>query len=247
MWISKTSKAQARYSRGLWAPRSIGLNTQIRLWQTLVRSILLCAAEAHAWQPRGVETLDKWRNHAPRHTARALVHVSRERTQDRRRGSVRTVTFTFQVRGCSRSRSGFVREHTQRTNVQVLAKPWDYGVRANVVGKGPFALRSSVSGDLDARRAAAWDAGEDDDPTLRCARVAARSLGIDLQHDNTSRELQWWKWLLAVPVTSIHMLLSYTTKADLYESEQQPRETPTCKKCGAKVRGERGLKVHLQQ
>ena len=57
MRVIKASKAQTRYSCGLWAPRSIGLSTKIRLWQTLVRSILLYAAEAHAWLPRDVETL----------------------------------------------------------------------------------------------------------------------------------------------------------------------------------------------
>ena len=44
-----------------------------------------------------------------------------------------------------------------------------------------------------------------------------------------------------------HVVLSYTTKADPHEPEQQPRETLTCVKCGAKVRGERGLKIHNQQ
>ena len=59
MRVTKASKAQARYSRRLWAPRSIGLATKISLWLTLVRSILLYAAEAHAWLPRDVETLEK--------------------------------------------------------------------------------------------------------------------------------------------------------------------------------------------
>ena len=58
MRVSKAIEAQARYSRGLWAPRSIGLTTKIRLWQALVRSVLLYAGEAHAWQPRDVETLE---------------------------------------------------------------------------------------------------------------------------------------------------------------------------------------------
>ena len=36
-------KAQTRYSCRPWAPRSIGLRTKIRLWQTLVRSIAVCS------------------------------------------------------------------------------------------------------------------------------------------------------------------------------------------------------------
>ena len=36
--------------------------------------------------------------------------------------------------------------------------------------------------DLDALRAAAWEAGEDDDPTFKAARNAAHSVRIDLQH-----------------------------------------------------------------
>ena len=59
MRVTKPIKAQARHSRGLWAPLSIGLTTKIRLWQALVRSVLMNAAEAHAWQPRDVETLVK--------------------------------------------------------------------------------------------------------------------------------------------------------------------------------------------
>ena len=46
--------------------------------------------------------------------------------------------------------------------------------------------------------------------------------------------------------TKIHKLLSYATKADLWP-EQQPNDTLTCEKCGARVRGERGLKTHFQQ
>ena len=59
MRVTKAIKAQARCSRGLWAPRSIGLATKIRLGQALVRSVLRYAAEAHAWQPRDVETLEE--------------------------------------------------------------------------------------------------------------------------------------------------------------------------------------------
>ena len=99
MRVTKAIKAQARYSRGLWAPRSIGLSTKLRLWQTLVRSILLYAAESHAWHPRDVETLEKCQKRSLRHIARAPVHVSRERTQDlRKRLGVHTVVSTLQVR-----------------------------------------------------------------------------------------------------------------------------------------------------
>ena len=42
-------------------------------------------------------------------------------------------------------------------------------------------------------------------------------------------------------------MLSYPTKADLAEPEQQERETLTCEQCGVKVGGERGFKIHLQQ
>ena len=55
-------KAQARYSRVLCAPRSIGLSNKSRLWLTLVRCILLYAAEAHAQPPRDVQTLEKRQN-----------------------------------------------------------------------------------------------------------------------------------------------------------------------------------------
>ena len=146
MQISKAPKAQARYSRGLWAPPSIGLSTNIKLWHTLA---LLFAAESHAWQPRDVETLENWQNRALRHIARAPVHVSRERARE-------------------------------------------------------------------------------DDPSFMDARVAALLLRIDLQHDIPSREQQW-----SVPAMNICMFLSYTTKANLCESEQQPRQTLTCEQwCG---------------
>ena len=92
-------KAQTRYSCGPWAPRSIGLSTKIRLWQTLVRSILLYAAEHHTWLLRDVETLEKWQNRALRHIARSHGHMSRERTQDfRKKLGVHTVVSTLQVR-----------------------------------------------------------------------------------------------------------------------------------------------------
>ena len=61
-----------------------------------------------------------------------------------------------------------------------------------------------------------------------------------------ARHQKWWDWLLAVPATNMHKLLSYATKADLW-LEQQPSETLRCEKCGVRVRGERGLKIHLQQ
>ena len=65
-------------------------------------------------------------------------------------------------------------------------------------------------GDLNALRAAAWYAREND-PAFKDARTAAQSLGIDHQHDTPTREQQWWKWLL-VPATSIHISLSYTQR-----------------------------------
>ena len=40
-------------------------------------------------------------------------------------------------------------------------------------------------------------------------------------------------------------MLSYATRADLWP--KLPSEILTCEKCGAKVRGERGLKIHHQQ
>ena len=93
MRVTEVIKAQARYSCGLWAPRSIDLATKTGLWQALVRSVLLYAAEAHAWQPRDVETLEIWQNRTIRHIARSPVHVSRERTQDlRKRLGVHTVS-----------------------------------------------------------------------------------------------------------------------------------------------------------
>ena len=95
MRVIKASKAQTRYSCGLWAPRSIGLGTKIRLWQTLVRSILLHAAEALVWLPRNVKTLEKWQNRALRHIARSPA----QRTQDlRMRLGGHTVVSTLQVR-----------------------------------------------------------------------------------------------------------------------------------------------------
>ena len=60
MRVTTTIKAQARHSLGLWALRSIGLANKIRLWQALVRSVLMYAAEAHARQPRDVETQENW-------------------------------------------------------------------------------------------------------------------------------------------------------------------------------------------
>ena len=99
--------------------------------------------------------------------------------------------------------------------------------------------------DLDALRRFVCEA-EEGDRAVEDARAAASSLGIDLPRETPSRDQKWWEWLLAVQATNIHKLLSYATKADLWP-EQQPSETLTCEKCGARVRGERGLKIHLQQ
>ena len=100
---------------GHQGPSSI-FSWTVRLWLTLVRSILPFAAEAHAWLPRDVETLDKWQNRALRHIARSAVHVSRERTQDlRKRLGVHTVVSTMQVR---RVTLGCEKEHVQRRSGQ---------------------------------------------------------------------------------------------------------------------------------
>ena len=64
-------------------------------------------------------------------------------------------------------------------------------------------------------------------------------------HAETSRDQKFWEWLLAVPATNIRKLLSYATRSDLWPG--LPSEMLTCEKCGVKVRGARGLKIHLQQ
>ena len=52
-------------------------------------------------------------------------------------------------------------------------------------------------------------------------------------------------WVLAVPATNIRKLLSYAARADLWPGVLS--EILTCEKCGVKVGGERGRKIHLQQ
>ena len=70
-------------------------------------------------------------------------------------------------------------------------------------------------------------------------------VGIDLPREKPSRDQKFWEWLLAVPATNIRKLLSYATRSDLWPG--LPSEMLTCEKCGVKVRGERGPKIHLQQ
>ena len=76
---------------------------------------------------------------------------------------------------------------------------------------------------------------------MRCRRGRQSS-----PREKPSRDQNWWEWLLAVPATTIRKLLSYATRADLWPGPQ-PSVTLTCEKCGARVKGERGLKIHLQQ
>ena len=109
----------------------------------------------------------------------------------------------------------------------------------------PSRFVSQFLGDIEALRAVCE--AEEKDSTVKAARAAACSMGVDLLRDTAARDQKWWKWLLAVPVTTIPTLLSCTTKADLCEPNQQLREVFTCEQCGARVRGERGPETHLQQ
>ena len=90
-------------------------------WHTLVRSIMLYAAAAHAWQPRDVETLEMWQNRALRHIARAPCPGSARMTFE---GGLECARSCLRCKsgGCCGPRHGFVREHSQKTNVQVLVK-----------------------------------------------------------------------------------------------------------------------------
>ena len=81
---------------------------------------------------------------------------------------------------------------------------------------------------------------EEGDRAVEDARTAAV-----VPRENPSRDQKWWEWLLAVLATNIRKMLSYAARADLWPG--LPSEILTCEKCGAKVRGERGLKIHHQQ
>ena len=205
MRVFKASKAHARYSRGLWA-RSIGLSTRIKLWQALVCSVLLYAAEAHAWQPRDVETLEKGQNRALRHTARSLVHVSRERTQDlRKKLGVHTVVSTLQVRRLLWTKR-WLREETypedERTGASEAARAMVFGRLSFEKGQAPDLRRFVYK-------------AEEGDRAVEDARAAAGVLEMDLPRENPSSDQKWWEWLLAVPATNIRKLLSYAARADL--------------------------------
>ena len=151
---------------------------------------------------RDVETLEKWQNRASRHIARAPVHVSGERTQDiRRRLGVYTVTSTLQVRRLLWAKK-WLREGTipmdKRTSAGKAMRAVVFGRLSFKKGQAPpsrFVRQFLV--DLDALRAAVWNAGEDD-TTCKDARVAACLLGIDLQHDTLSRDQQWYSHVALV-------------------------------------------------
>ena len=99
-------------------------------------------------------------------------------------------------------------------------------------------------GDLDAFRRFVCGA-EESDRVVEDARAAAGLLGIDLPRETPLRDQKWWEWLLPVPATNIRKLLSCATKADLWPG--LPSEILTCEKCGVRIRGETGLKIHLPQ
>ena len=209
-----------RYSCGLWAPRSIGLDTKIRLWQTLIWCILLYAAEAHAWLPKDVETLEQWQNRALRHIARSPLHVSRERTQDlRKRFGVHTVVSTLQVRRLLWAKK-WLREETypeeERTGAGEAMRGMVFGrLLFEKWQEPPSRFVRQFLKDLDDLRKFVCKA-EEGDRAVEDARTAAGVLGVDLPRVNPSRDQKWWDWLFAVPATNIRKLLSYATRADLW-------------------------------
>ena len=180
-----------------------------------------------------------------RHIARSPVHVSRERTQDlRKRLGVHTVVSTLQVRRLIWAKK-WLREETYREDERAGAGE---AMRAIVFGRLSFEKEQALPSrfvrqfleDLDDLRRFVCDA-EEGDRVVEDARVAAGLRGVDLPREKRPEMVE-----MAVPATTIRKLLSYATRADLWPG-QQPRETLTCEKCGARVRGERGLKTHLQQ
>ena len=181
------------------------------MWHTLVRSILLLASEAHARQPREVETVEQCQKRTLRQMERAPVHVSRECTQDVRRGlGVYTATSALQVRRLLWAKK-WLREGTipmdKRTGAGKTMRAMVFGRLSFEKGQAPYLrfVRQFLV-NLDALREAVWNAGEDD-TTFTGSRVSPCLLGIDLQHDTPSREQQWWKCSLTVPAKSIHVAL----------------------------------------
>ena len=147
---SRPPRTRPRYSRGLWAPRSIGLSTKIRLWQTLVRTILLYAAEAHAWQPRDVETVEKWENRVHYDTLQELLFLCLGSARKTFEGGLECTRSRLRCKfgDCSCAKK-WLREGTipmdKRTGAGEAMRAMVFGRLQTGTGT-TFALCSSVSG-----------------------------------------------------------------------------------------------------
>ena len=200
------------YSCGLWAPRSSGSSTKIRLWQAPVRSVLLYAAEAHAWPPRDVET--------PRHIARSGVQVSRERTQDhRKRLGAHTVVSTLQVQRLLGPKKCLREEkypEGDRTGAGEAMRAMVFGRLSFEKAQAPPSrfVRHFLEDFDDLRRFE--NKAEEGDRVVEDARVAASVLRIDLPRENLTHRTNnggngCWRYLRRLSACCCRLLRELTS------------------------------------
>ena len=125
MRVTKAIKAQARYSRGLWALLVLlAWQPKSGCGKRWFGAFLLYAAEAHAWQPRDVETLEKMTKSS--NTTHCTIPCSC--VSSARRTFERDLEYTQWSQRCkfggsSGQRNGSEKKHVERMNGQVQAKP----------------------------------------------------------------------------------------------------------------------------
>ena len=75
------------------------MKTKVRLWMSLVQSVLLYGAEVQFLGKGDLMKLERWQTKSLRHIARSPVHITRERSDALRlRLGMNTVASTIQVR-----------------------------------------------------------------------------------------------------------------------------------------------------
>ena len=228
--IKSARKAHHRLTLRIWRSNAIQLHAKLRLWKTLVRTMLLYALEVRVLTHQQLVKLERFQMKCLRHITRQPAHISRTSNDE-----IRERCNTHTIESVLRARRLKWTQHVVRPAFRGADHGYDASLAVRAAIFGTLELESGNHASASARRSQ-WmhDVKILKDKMNKNADAPPSVAPIpDVEPDC---EIEWLRWLDGCSAEYLKSVLVFADERGTNESE--------CALCGEWFQDGRGLKVH---